>query len=572
MRIQRLASMIFTALAALAQKPCGNSPANAPCDIAFDGPAKAEVWAEFRAPDFKTYRLAAFHDGTRLVFRVNPVTAGEWTYRISGNVAALDGKIDKFTAAANTEATPFIRRANAHHWQDVEKQQPHLYMGADFDPATLEARAAQHFTHLAIPIFSPTQDPGFYRKIDEQVASINAKGMVADLILAPTPAALERAFPTWQQREAYLRFITGRYSAFNVSWWLAEEWESSPNGRAVLKELGLALKKLDPYAHPRSTRAAFTSSPLGPDGWMDHTVYGTAAPEALPAVEHIQNTVPQVVALDAGLPPDLFRKRLWNTSMSGAYLFLAGRAPADSPNALAMAAWHEFFSKRTRYWDLQPFFDLDGARALAIAGLKDGDGDELFQAVEYIAYVEHPAQFELRVFKHSYDVWWVNPSTGEAVKEKKDWKGDVWRGTPPDATRDWVLHLSRDGKKEGMLKSYKFESWPIPVQEPARDAKAAPFELVVPPADATLVAGKPVNYTIKLKKQTAGTRRMTYVLSGEIVRDGQGNRFLAAGPEGSFTIPASALTGGPGVINFRVAALNAPGKLYVIDSVFNVAK
>ncbi|MBI5084707.1 MAG: hypothetical protein HZB13_08935, partial [Acidobacteria bacterium] len=528
----RLILPALATMAAYALAPCGNSPMYVPCDIAFDGPAKAEAWAEFRAPDFKTYRLPAFHDGTRLVFRVNPVTAGEWTYRLSGNAAGLEGKIDKFTAVASTEMTRFIRRANAHHWQDVEKLQPHLYMGAEFNPATLEARAAQHFTHLSLPVFSPALEPGFYLKIDEQVAAINSKGMVANLILSPSPAALEQAFPTWQQREAYLRLLIGRYSAFNVTWWLAEEWENSPNGKVLLKEFGLALKKLDPYSHPRSTRALFTSSPLGPDGWI--------------------------------------RKRLWNASMSGGYPFLVGRAPADSPNALAMAAWYEFFSKRTRYWDLQPFFDVDGARALAVAGRKDAEGEEEFQAVEYIAYVENPAQFELRVFKHGYDVWWVNPSTGEAVKEKKEWKGEVWRGTPPDATRDWVLHLSRDGKKEGMLRSYKFESWPIPVQEPARDAKTAPFELVLPAADAKLAAGKPVSYSIRLKKQTPGTRRITYVLSGEIVRDGQGNRFLAAGPEGSFTIPAVALTGGPGVINFRVAALNAPGKLYVIDSVFSV--
>jgi hypothetical protein len=166
----------------------------------------------------------------------------------------------------------------------------------------------------------------------------------------------------------------------------------------------------------------------------------------------------------------------------------------------------------------------------------------------------------------------VNPSTGEAVKEKKDWKGELYEGTPPDATRDWILHLSRDGRKEGMLRSYKFESWPIPVQEPERSAVKAPFELVAPPSDMTLQAGQPVKFEIKLKKKTAGTRRMMYMLAGEIVPDGQGTRILATGAEGTFVVPPVMLTKSEGPMNVRLYVLNAPGKLYILDYVFTVKK
>jgi hypothetical protein len=227
-------------------------------------------------------------------------------------------------------------------------------------------------------------------------------------------------------------------------------------------------------------------------------------------------------------------------------------------------------TRRTRFWDIEPFFDLDGGRALANPGRKDEDGYDEFQSVEFLVYVEKPGPIEIRLQKRTYDIWWLNPLTGEAAKEKKDWKGDIWTGEPPDKTHDWVLHLSRDGKKEGMLKSYKFESWPVFIQEPERDAKKAPFDLIAPAADATLVTGQPVKYTVKLKRQTGGTRRMSYVISGEVVRDGQGNRILATGPSGEFTIPADVLTGAPSVINLRVAALNAPGKLYLIDYIFSV--
>ena len=87
-----------------------------------------------------------------------------------------------------------------------------------------------------------------------------------------------------------------------------------------------------------------------------------------------------------------------------------------------------------------------------------------------------------------------------------------------------------------------------------------------------LTAGQPVPFQIRLKKQTAGTRRMTYMLVGDVVRDGQGNRILATGSEGTLTVPANVLTQSEGVINVRVAALNAPGKVYLIDYIFSVKK
>ena len=57
------------------------------------------------------------------------------------------------------------------------------------------------------------------------------------------------------------------------------------------------------------------------------------------------------------------------------------------------------------------------------------------------------------VEKHGYDVAWFNPINGEWVKQKKEFKGEKFLGEPPDRTHDWVLRLSRESKKESMLKS-----------------------------------------------------------------------------------------------------------------------
>jgi len=123
-----------------------------------------------------------------------------------------------------------------------------------------------------------------------------------------------------------------------------------------------------------------------------------------------------------------------------------------------------------------------------------------------------------------------------------------------------------------MLRSYKFESWPVPVQEPERSPQKAPFELTKPAMGETLTAGVPAPYEITLKRQTGGTRRMTYVLTGEIVQDGEGARYLASGPSGAFTVDPALMKSGSGALAVRLAALNAAGKLYLLDYVFPVKK
>ncbi|HEY3440083.1 MAG TPA: DUF5060 domain-containing protein [Paludibaculum sp.] len=566
MRMLLLAALALSAAPVFAVKPCANATTYSPCDIVLEVKSVApyqqlKIAAQFRSPEYKTFLVPAFWDGgNRMVLRIGPTTAGEWTYKITGNAPEFDEKLDKITVTAAPDATTWIQRANAHHWQHTEALKPHLYMGADLSGAAqIDSLATAKFTHASVLVMPPAAMPDLahFAKLDSQILALNEKGLVADLILAPSAAELMKRFPIYGDRARYLEYVIGRYSAFNVTWQLAGEFESGDNLRAMLREVGLLLKKTDPYNHPRSSRARVTSSPLGGDQWMDHVIYGTEAPDAVPMIEHQLNTVPQVVLLDGALPADAFRKRLWNATMSGAYPVIAGSAAAE--NLKTMTAWFDILS-RTRHWDIEPHFDLDGGRALAAPG------------TEYLVYIENPMKVEVTVEKHSYDVWWINPSTGEATKEKKDWKGDVYEGTPPDATRDWLLHLSRDGRKEGMAKSYKFESWPIAVQEPERSPQRATFELVKPSADTVITVGQPTPFQIKVKKQTAGTRRMTYMIVGDIVRDGQGNRILATGADGNLTVPANILAQSDGVINVRVAALNAPGKVYLIDYIFSVKK
>ena len=111
-----------------------------------------------------------------------------------------------------------------------------------------------------------------------------------------------------------------RYSSFNVTWELVKDFETYDPARDLMKEMGLALKKSDPYSHPRSTVPSITSAPLLQDNWMDHVLY-QSADDNLGAIEHQLFPVPFVNAgfgcegADNGA--DQFRHRVWNATMNG---------------------------------------------------------------------------------------------------------------------------------------------------------------------------------------------------------------------------------------------------------------
>jgi hypothetical protein len=584
--------LLLAALAPLAggQQPCAPTPVWSACEIELpiaesdlgvhpDPSATVDIWGEFRSPEFKTFRLPAFWDGRGMRLRFAPDKAGPWTVRLSGNIELYDGKTLNFLATPS-EAPGFLRPANLHFWIHPDVLKPHLWIGdtranlfsmprAEFD-RLLTARAGQKFTHLrGFVMHGAPPDTARLNEMDARVAAIGARGMVTGIVLAPTAGDLEKAFPTFAQRERFLRNLVARYAAYKTAWEMAGAFEDDPNGRAVVRELGLAFRKLDPYNHPASAGSNGTSSALLGDKWMTHIVHHSPEP-ALGSVEHQLYQIPQVNTGFArpGETGEAFRKRLWNATMNGQHP-MSEIGAFESEDTDTVKHWASFF-ERTRYWELQPFFDLDGGRAVAVRGFET-DFDH-YQAVEYVVYIEKPGPVEVRVGKHTYDVYWFDPASGESKKEKKQWKGDVFTATPPDSSRDWVLHLSRDGRKQGMLRRYKFESRPqrMYLQEIEANPQRIPYELVEPQPGETLLPGQPVPYRIKLKRETGGTRRMFYLIMGEVVRDMQGSRVLATGPEGSFTIPPLLLREPGGVLNLHVHGLNAAGKLYTLDLVHPV--
>lgn len=574
--------LLLTVLALRAHAQCPPTPTFTYCDVVFELDAaeaathpnpyvSVQIQAELRSPRHRTFLIPGFWDGgKRFIVRLTPIEAGEWVYRVTSNIARFQGKEEKLQAI-ESDSPGFIRPANVHHWAFTESNKPHLWMGdtvGDFGTmdramfqTLVEARAKQKFNHmrglvLTSAAFSApdTPNPEYFRTLDERVQLLNKKGIIADLVIGYDPKLLS----TWQQRERWIRFVAGHFAPMNVTWLIADEFEQYTNGRPIMKEMGLLLKRFDGYQHPRSTGTNGTSAALASDGWMTYVVQHS--PDAnLGAVEHQFYPYPFVntgfgfeeTAADAG-----FTKRLWNATMNGQYPTFGNKGVAESPGTKAMSAWYEFFDN-TRHWELEPFFDVDGARALALEG------------VEYVVYVEKPAgPIEVLVEKHNYNVAWVNPANGERTVMKK-FNAEKFVGEPPSRDHDWVLHLEREGRKAGMLNSYKFESRPIEMQEIEQDPAKVPF-MVGEPAVDTISLSKPLKFSIKVKRETRATRSMMYLWTGEVVPDGQGYRVVGTGSTGTLNIPAAIALRFPAVLNIRVSAINANGKAYTVDKVYRL--
>jgi hypothetical protein len=213
-----------------------------------------------------------------------------------------------------------------------------------------------------------------------------------------------------------------------------------------------------------------------------------------------------------------------------------------------MTVWFDFMSE-TRHWDLEPYFDVDGGRALALPG------------VEYIVYVEKGAPVELSVEHHGYDVFWVDPADGTSTAKKK-YSGEHFTGEPPDRFHDWVLHVVREGTLESMNRSYKFESRDVPVQEIVINPEKIPYDIEQPSGDLTV--GKAAQFSAKLKRSTRGTRNMMFMWTGEVTAQGQGYRVLGTGQQGSFTVPAGLASGYPIDVLVRLYGINGYGTVYML--------
>ncbi len=204
----------WIALPAWAQLPTCSVPTWSACDLAFDleageNPATVQLHGEFRSAK-RTLLIQAFRDGDRrYVLRFAPTEPGEWAYRLTSNLKRLDGQLGKATATAS-DSPGFVKVANVHHFAYEGTNKQHLWMAtaiddfvkiprADFDSAVTQ-RVAEKFTHLRVTIAKDAD----LDEAAERIRAINARGVVADVVLGGIP-------PDRQERERYMTDIAATF-------------------------------------------------------------------------------------------------------------------------------------------------------------------------------------------------------------------------------------------------------------------------------------------------------------------------------------------------------------------------
>ncbi|MFL6447882.1 MAG: DUF5060 domain-containing protein [Bryobacteraceae bacterium] len=551
-----------------------------PCEFSFDFDGAAPAFRdeiltiEFRSPSATTYRLRAFWAAkTFLKVRFSPTEPGTWTYRVSSSLRQFDGRESTFSAA-ESGSPGFVSVANLRHWRTTNKQ-PHLWLSADLpflsvSPSEadgwLERRKHDGFTHIRGTLLvgdasmKPLDREGqpnfsYFDALDQNVLAASQKGFVLDFLLADVAAVKAGMLDEGANRELLMRYLVARYGALNATWQGLEHFESLTGSREILKDLAALLRNYDPYNHPRSSGAAVSSSPLLPDGWMNYLMEASPQPE-LGAVEHQFTTVPEIHVVTA-TQPDGFRHELWNCTTNGEYPSIAYASLRDEANAKAVEVWAHVMTD-TRHWELEPYFDVAGARSVGL------------EEVEYLAYAQTGGIVELSLPKHKYNPLWINPITGEELP-LKDYKGETFSRQTPDNAHDWILQVPREGHKESMLRSYRFESVDPPVQEIETDPSRIPFQVVDPPGDEINIHVPPP-FKTKLVRNNRATRYMEYLWWGEIVAGGEGMRLVGLGASGTLQIPPEFNTRPGGTLNLRLQAINANGKAYEIDKVYRVAR
>ncbi len=604
---------------------CESAPVWEPCEIAIEisdaeasehpNPyASVELRAEFRSPKGGTTKvMPAFWDGGKSFrLRFSPDFEGRWDLRLISNLASLDKKTFSFNAVP-TRTLGFVRAFNTRYFRYEAPETGHYWMGDtcyrfatipwEAFTALVDKRAEQKFNHMrglvlgwdehaAQVLADPDRpQPEHFREVDRRIAYLNAKGLTFDLLMGGDQNELAELLPERRQRERYVRYLVARYAAYNITWQGVQEFEEYEDGRRLLKEAMGLIKDLDPYNHPRSTHTLKTSSPLIEDGWMTYIVH-QSSDASLAAIDYEMNLMP-VVNSELGyensgaggshehhVPSEEFRKRLWRMAMRGSFptfgntgtyggrKFDVDPAYADSPGAAYMTHLYDFFTQ-TRYFDLQPYYRVEGGAALSMQVTPYWA--ETPTGIEYIVYLEEPGPVELLVPKDGYDLSWFNPADGTWINEKKKFKGERFQGSPPDMSHDWVLYLRREGKKESFNQKFFLEARAVKPKEVETTTTELPFEIQFP-AEQRLTAGEAIEFNATLTKSSRTAKQMLWLWKGEVAGSGYAPRVLGTTQFGQFEIPTNLTNRYPATLSVRLMGLDGAGRLFEAFKAYSLDK
>ncbi|MDZ7291415.1 MAG: DUF4038 domain-containing protein [candidate division KSB1 bacterium] len=427
----------------------------------------------------KSLALKGFWDGgSTYRVRFTPNATGDWAWTSSSSDMGLNGKSGNLSCRGTLPAG----HASMHGHVHESKTYPYTFAHDDATPfflmgdtqwlfsssevswptefqAYVDARAAQgfNFVHGQIYALNPpgaesneggpafnfgnvdNLNPGYWQQLDKRVAYLNAKGIVAGLVLAWANEGWQQ-FSTTTQVERYIQYLVNRYAAYNVIWITAGEYEESepPGGH---HHIGEYLSANDPYHHPITTHTIDTSADdFGHAAWHT-TIYQQTRNPAL--ITHDRKYDKPVINSEFGYEgyqsPEEVRQDAWEIIMRGGFFVYGNTAtyhrnasmtPENlySAGAAYMTILKNFWTNNGKYaiswWKFSRFDSLGNSRWLA--------GQP---GVEYVVYVDNPDSFTIDLSDAHGDIFghWFNTRTGQWDSTFSGAASAAFALTPPGA-------------------------------------------------------------------------------------------------------------------------------------------
>lgn len=507
-----LLSMILPGLAKAAP-----IPVNGIFEAAFTGAAHGNPYTDvdatvtFSGPG-TTASIPAFWDGgTTWRVRFSPDQAGTWNYTVNApGDGLLNGQSGSFQVDGTLvlkggvrpmagyplhfsyqDGTPFFFWGDTL-WPGYSDMAAESLNGATFDHY-VDVRAAQGFNYVHTwAVYNPNSggppfsnlssgilNPGFWQEMDRRVRYLNDSGITAGVMLAWASNGSNgmdwQDFPDDAARLRFAKYVTARYSADNVIFIVAGEWNEW-GSRALFDQIGQTIRANDPQGRMIAIHATGSVEDWADTPWMGfgdyQQNYGGLHGDILIARDHNKPVVNSeyayflrdsngdgVVDKPNSATLDEFRRATWEILMAGGYAVTgfgttyfggvrdAGPFDVDAakndPAEEDLTHARNFFTA-SRWWALQPH---DGW--VTGTGTRYSLADPGNQYLVYGYNTTNDLMLNLNTaVSNTYEVRRFDPRTGTWT-QLADHTGTASIALTPPDTGDWAWLVTRTGLPTG---------------------------------------------------------------------------------------------------------------------------
>jgi hypothetical protein len=473
-----------------------------------------KVTGTFVGPRGVRNTIPGFWDGGRMFkIRFTPTAEGTWTYRVTSAPAddglSQTGRIHVGPSPAGNHG--FLRRDPRHPYSFVWDDGTRYFMwGQTYYQIVVNAMAGGGWRTaidgtasyrmnkvrlLLTPWCSSTPrsrpypcvrpfvggdhdvlNVPYWRKLDEIVQYLEARHIVADLVIFTDSAT---AFGNQAQDERYLRYAVARFGAYHhVIWTLTNEWNYTKRPQSYWNTMGWIVRREDPWGsrdgslRPLSihqqTRMDFQ---FFESRWPVHAVIqfglrngGSAHGDEWGNVAVVFNRRWRMPVVNdeygyIGEAPqrtvtnydrDQHRRVIWGIALGGGYGSAGdcGMNACDRTAPIFTGDWIDrpeyrdirhlvdfWTTKGIQYWTMAPSNHLVAGSARVYVLAAPGR--------EYVAYTATGAPFALRLAAGTYAFEWFNPSTGIVAASGTLTAGRRNRPFDPPFAGDAVLYLRK---------------------------------------------------------------------------------------------------------------------------------